>query len=88
MRDEIKKEFKIEDVVMKFIGNVQPVGITEINNERLENLEVLGEVFYKLFNEITDIIYTTKIIKSGLFKKQLKRLERLLMILVVIIFMI
>lgn len=58
--EEIKNAFKIEDVVMKLIGNVQPTGSTQVDKKRLENLEILGDVFYKLFSEISDIIYYNK----------------------------
>lgn len=54
------KEVKIEDVVMKIIGPVQPVGSTRTDEERLDNLEVLNNVFYKLFAELSDIIYYNK----------------------------
>jgi len=57
---EIKKELKIEDVVMKLIGEVYPVGNTETDEKRLENLEVLGNVFYRLFDELSDVISYNK----------------------------
>ena len=51
---------EIASAVLKLIGNVQPVGSTHIDDERYTNLEVMGEVFYRLFQEIDSIIYYNK----------------------------
>ena len=52
-REEVKltKE-QITEVVLKIIGNVQPIGKTEYDEVAIENLEVMGEVFKALFCEI------------------------------------
>ena len=56
---ELTKE-NIADVVLKLIGDVQPVGSTHIDNKKYENLEVMGEVFYRLFRELSEVEYDSR----------------------------
>lgn len=51
---------KAEDVVLKIIGEIYPVGKTETDSERFENLKVWELVFKKLFDELTDIVHYKK----------------------------
>ena len=46
------KELKLQDIVLKLIGNVNPAGCASRDPERLENLKVLCELTEILIDEI------------------------------------
>lgn len=45
------------DVVKKLIGNINPIGETNTDNERFENLKAMCELVNNLITEIDDIAY-------------------------------
>lgn len=51
---------QISKVVLDLIGNVNPVGSTHIDEKRLKNLEVLGQVFYYLFETLSNVEYNNR----------------------------
>jgi predicted translin family RNA/ssDNA-binding protein len=45
------------DVVKKLIGEIEPIGETNIDNERLKNLEAMCELMNEIHTAIEDISY-------------------------------
>ena len=45
----------IHEIVKKLIGPVNPVGETNIDNDRFENLKVLTDLADKLLSDIDDV---------------------------------
>ena len=45
----------MQDVVMKLIGKIIPVGVTEIDEERFNNLVALTEVLNGLITEVKSL---------------------------------
>lgn len=54
------KLMELHEIVMKLIGGVRPVGSTEIDNKRLENLEALTGLTDKLLSDIDEIARDNK----------------------------
>ena len=52
---ELNKE-QIAEVIMKLIGNVNPIGETYEDSRRYKNLELMGEVFRRIFDELSDVV--------------------------------
>lgn len=48
------------DVVKKLIGNINPIGETNTDNERFENLKALCELVNNLITDIDDMAYLNK----------------------------
>ena len=48
------------DVVMKLIGEVDPIGSTHVDNERFDNLQELIMLTDRLLTKIDDIAYKNK----------------------------
>lgn len=48
------------EVVKKMIGNIQPAGDTNIDNERFENLKAMCELTDNLIAAINDVAYSNK----------------------------
>jgi hypothetical protein len=53
----MKNELTVTEVVEKIIGKVDPVGETNADNERLENLKALCELTQNLLEKIKMIAY-------------------------------
>jgi hypothetical protein len=51
---------ELYDVVTKLIGNINPVGMSEVDSERLENLKVMTELVEKLITDIDNVDYRNK----------------------------
>ena len=47
-------------VVKKLIGNINPVGCTRTDDDRLENLKVMCELADKLLTDIDDMAYNNR----------------------------
>jgi len=47
-------------IVMKLIGKIDPVGDTNIDNERMENLKNLCQLVNELVGEIAEVEYINK----------------------------
>lgn len=45
------------DIVKKLVGNIQPAGDTNIDNERFENLKAMCELADNLIAEINEVVY-------------------------------
>ena len=45
------------DVVKKLIGNINPIGETNTDNERFENLKAMCELVNNLVSEIDNVSY-------------------------------
>lgn len=50
----------ILEVVRKLVGNINPSGRSEFDNERFENLKVLCKVVNSLVGDIDDISFKNK----------------------------
>jgi len=48
------------DVINKLIGNINPVGETNTDNERFENLKAMCELVNNLIVDIDDMAYRNK----------------------------
>ena len=48
----------IYEVVTKLVGRINPVGETETDNERYENLKVMCELVEKLIVDIDNVGYS------------------------------
>jgi len=48
------------DVVKKLIGPINPVGETNTDNERFENLKAMCELVDQLLTDIDDVAYKNK----------------------------
>ena len=48
------------DVVKKLIGNINPVGETNTDNQRFENLKEMCELVNNLITDIDDMAYRNK----------------------------
>ena len=48
------------DVVKKLIGKINPIGETNADNERFENLKAMCELVNNLIMEIDDMAYRNK----------------------------
>ena len=46
---------EIYEVVAKLVGSIQPIGDTNVDNERFANLTVLCELVDKLLTDIDDV---------------------------------
>lgn len=53
---KFKKEL-LEAVVMQLIGPIDPVGETNTDNKRYENLKTLTELVERLFVNLNDVVY-------------------------------
>ena len=58
---------EIEDIVKKLVGEIDPVGETHIDNERLENLKAMTALVDGL---LEDICYVTRGKQSHEYSKQ------------------
>ena len=77
IREELTKE-QITLVVKKLIGKVDPVGETHTDNKRYNNLEIMGEVFYQLFEAITNIIYDNRNVVQWSRQNAVKKANKIL----------
>ena len=50
----------IYDVVIKLIGNIKPIGETNIDNDRFENLKIMTELVDELLTDIDRVAYRYK----------------------------
>ena len=50
----------IYDVVIKLIGIIKPVGETNIDNDRFENLKIMTELVDRLLTDIDQVAYQYK----------------------------
>ena len=46
----------IHEIVKKLVGEIEPVGETNIDNARFENLKVMAELIGKLIFDIDELI--------------------------------
>lgn len=49
-----------EEIIMKLVGKINPVGETTMDEERFENLKVLCELVDKLVVQIDNVSYRNK----------------------------
>ena len=49
-----------EEIVKRLIGNIHPVGETNIDNERFENLKQMCDLVNKLVTHIDDVAFSNK----------------------------
>lgn len=50
----------VYEVVKKLIGSIQPIGETQTDNRRLENLKAMTELVDKLLTDIDEIAHRYK----------------------------
>lgn len=55
-----EKKMTLHEVVQKMIGPIRPVGDSNIDRERFENLKQLTELVDKLVTDIDDVAYYFK----------------------------
>lgn len=53
-------EIDVYKVVKKLVGNINPIGETNTDNERFENLKMLCELVEKLVIDIDEVSYLNK----------------------------
>ncbi len=51
---------EIKDVVLKLVGNINPIGETNTDNDRFENLKVMCELIESLIDEVDDMAQRNK----------------------------
>lgn len=51
---------EIKDIVLKLVGDVNPIGETNTDNKRFENLKVLCELVNELVGIIDNVHYSNK----------------------------
>jgi len=51
---------EIEDVVRKLVGPIEPIGETNTDNERFENLKVMTDVVDSLLSDIDRVAMNNK----------------------------
>lgn len=54
------REYNIEQIVESLIGKINPVGETNTDNERFENLKQMCELVNILVGKIDDVSYKNK----------------------------
>lgn len=54
------KKLELKDIVMKLVGNINPIGETNTDNDRFENLKNLCELVDDLLGKIDDVSYKNK----------------------------
>ena len=60
MSTEIKHTMALDEVVMKLVGKITPIGKSEVDEERLENLKMLCDLVDKLVTKIDEVGYDNK----------------------------
>ena len=53
-------EINIKDLVLKITGGINPIGESNTDRERFENLKVLCELVNELVGEIDNVAYKNK----------------------------
>jgi len=48
------------DVIKKLIGNINPIGETDTDNERFENLKEMCDLVNNLITDIDDMAYSNR----------------------------
>lgn len=56
----VMKEFELNEIIEKLIGSIEPIGDTNADNERFENLKVMCELTNSLVRKIDDVSYRHK----------------------------
>lgn len=51
---------ELHEIVMKLVGSVNPVGETNLDNQRFENLKVLQDLIDKLVSKIDNVACRNK----------------------------
>lgn len=54
------EKLELKDIVMKLVGNINPIGETNTDNDRFENLKNLCELVDDLVGKINDVSYKNK----------------------------
>lgn len=54
-REMSEEKYNIEEIVMKFVGPIDPVGETNTDNKRYENLKSLMELVESLIVNLNDV---------------------------------
>jgi len=54
------KKLELKEIVMSLVGNINPIGDTNTDNDRFENLKNLCELVYDLLGEIDEVSYKNK----------------------------
>jgi len=47
----------IHEIVKKLVGDISPVGETNEDNKRFENLKIMGDLVESLLSDMDDIVY-------------------------------
>ena len=66
---------EIQEIIEKLVGPIDPVGQTQADNKRFENLKVMTGLVYDLLNEIkfvsrSKISYEDSVKKAGKYADQ------------------
>lgn len=54
------KKLELKEIVMSLIGNINPIGQANTDNDRFENLKDLCELVDDLVGKIDDVYYKNK----------------------------
>lgn len=54
------KKLELKEIVMSLIGNINPIGQSNTDNDRFENLKDLCELVDDLVGKIDDVSYKNK----------------------------
>lgn len=54
------EKLELKDIVMKLIGNINPIGETNTDNDRFENLKCLCALVDDLVGQIDNVSYKNK----------------------------
>ena len=73
-----EKKMTNYDVVKKLVGEIMPVGDTNVDNKRLGNLESLTVLVNLLIMDIDDIVHRNKTRQEDSIKKAVKFADKFL----------
>ena len=77
MPDENKRyAMSLHEVVKKLVGPISPVGETNEDNRRFENLKVTADLVDSLLSEMDDIVYRTSSNQEHSIKRAVGFIEK------------
>ncbi len=63
---------EIYDVVKKLVGEIEPVGASHIDKDRLENLKVMIKLVDDLHTDLDNVVYENKDMHEDSIKQAVK----------------
>jgi len=67
------RQMKVIDVVRKLCGAIEPIGRSEVDVKRLENIEEIGQVALEIVKDLMEIINQNRTSREDSVKKIVAR---------------